>query len=148
MQYLSLKMGPRLPRLLRNHQISTPAGRFSSGSVGCCPHSVLGCLLLRGGSEGFLSFLAHLGTGRGSDGRLEVELGCAWLAVRSHPVPPGLGDTWASLECPLLAQHATPLAQPVPHSRTLLLSLTPGLPPRALTGNFPHCFSFTDPLIG
>lgn len=84
------KIKPRLPRYLSSPQIPA-AGRFSSG--GCWMLSSLSswCLLPEGGSEGFFSFLGHLGTGRGSDGRWEVELGVqgeAWWAVRSHPVPP------------------------------------------------------------
>lgn len=73
------------------------------GSVGCCPHPVLGCLLLRGGSEGFFSFLAHVGTGRAPEGRWEVELGCAGRGLVGSVAPScstsaaqGLGDTWGS----------------------------------------------------
>lgn len=83
-----------------------------------------------GALEGFSPFLAHMGTGRASDGRWKVELdvqGEAWLAVGSHPVPPvqpgGWGTPWA--KCPLTAQ-IPPLAWPGPHSRTFLLSLSTG----------------------
>lgn len=66
MHHLSLKMEPRLPRHLSSHQILSAAGSFSSG--GCWTLSVLTQLLGVCSPEGLFSFLAHLGTARGTPG--------------------------------------------------------------------------------
>lgn len=57
--YLSLKMGPRLPRQLSCHQISALGVRFLPCALSdAILSSVFACLLLKVGPEGFFSSAA------------------------------------------------------------------------------------------
>lgn len=124
----------------------------------------LGICSSEGVLQGFFSFLAHLGTGRTSEGRWEVELRCAGTGLVGSEVPPcssstdqGLGDPWGS-PGPSVSPHVPPpwhslapaLQRMGSSARPALLVLRaqPGLPPWAPMEAFLHCFFFVEPFIG
>lgn len=119
--YLSLKMGPGLPRHPSSQQLSAPGGRFHPcGLLDATLSSVFGHVLLRVGPEGFFSNVACQGVRKAhpsgwTAGMWSCEAGGqaqfpTQVPSSSSSTSRGLGNAWGCLSIPSVLSTLPTLA--------------------------------------
>lgn len=131
--YLSLKMGPRLPRQLSCGQISTLGIRFLPCALfDVILSSVFACLLLRVGPEGFFllcSMLGHLKRPQEQVWSWDAQGQALFFQRGSPPVPAAQPVGWGTLGA-TPAQESPPfsVSHPPWHGPSMALSRVVTLP--------------------